>query len=136
MRHGVFPELLPDNVLKRVTDISECRVLDAPLALGAGRDVLGDGTVMAINLPGHASGHFGLCFPWLDPVLLYACDVQWMQDALDKPLPVLGRMVSQDAPAAVRSGHKVAEFQNAGGRVVLCHDPALTSFDLEMHADV
>jgi glyoxylase-like metal-dependent hydrolase (beta-lactamase superfamily II) len=136
MRHGIFPELLPDDVLHRVTDVAECRVSDAPLDLGAGRDLLGDGTVIAVDLPGHAAGHFGLCFPWLDPVLLYACDVQWMQTALDKALPLLGRMAAHDAGAAVRSSRKVAEFRNAGGQVVLCHDPVLTSFDLEQPADV
>jgi len=136
MRHGIFPELLPDDMLHRVTDIAECRVADAPLTLGAGRDLLGDGTVIAVDLPGHAAGHFGLCFPWLDPVLLYACDVQWVQAAFDKPLPLLGRMAAYDVGAAIRSGREVAEFRNAGGQVVLCHDPILTSFDLEQPADV
>ncbi|WP_299664099.1 MBL fold metallo-hydrolase [uncultured Ruegeria sp.] len=133
LRHGIFPELLPHDLLHRVVDIAKSPIARAPLTLGIGRDLFEDGSVIAIDLPGHAEGHFGLCFPQLDPVLLYACDVQWVQAALAMPrqLPLLGRIVSQNKRDALRSSRKVAEFQRAGGTALLCHDPALTPFDLE-----
>lgn len=132
LRHGVFAELLPDDTATRLTDIATLPQVTAPLNLQTGRDLLGDGSMLAIDLPGHAEGHFGLCFPWLDPVLLYACDVQWSLAALDDPraLPLLGRLISHNKEAALRSTQTIATFRDQGGQVMLCHDPALTSYDL------
>lgn len=137
LRKGVFPELLPADLSTRTISVSAMPEAPAPLNLGTGRDIFGDGSIIAVDLPGHAVGHFGLCFPKTDPALLYACDVQWANAALSQPYapPLLARLVSENRRASMISSLKVTEFAAAGGRVVLCHDPALTPYDLEQPED-
>ncbi len=137
LHRGIFPELLPEDITPRTTDIVKRPVQKAPLNLGDGHDVLGDGSVIAVNLPGHAEGHFGLCFPGFSPALLYGCDVQWMQAALSKSqqLPLLGRLVLDEKRAARGSSQMVSSFRDAGGEVVLCHDPDPTPYDLKCSED-
>ncbi|WP_291844563.1 MBL fold metallo-hydrolase [Maricaulis sp.] len=125
LRHGVFAELLPDNVLERVEDIHDLRQARAPLGLGPGRDVFGDGSVLAVPLPGHMRGHVGLCFARFDPPLLYAADAQWlhravMEDRLPGPPAA---WVYDDAATTRDSARRIRAFVEKGGQVVYCHDP-------------
>ena len=119
LRHGVVTELLP----KAVIDLGGDTTL--PFDLGQGRDVLGDGSVFSVPLPGHADGHTGFLFPAFDPPVLYAADVQWVWAAIAEGRPPRGpaRAVYADARAAMESLARVRAFAAQGGRVVLCHDP-------------
>lgn len=132
LRHGVFPELLPGDFETRLDPVeSRPRVTHASGL--SGWDLFGDGSVIGVLLPGHADGHLGLLFD--DPVrpLLYATDAQWVLDALPQPKRprLTSRFVAQ-APAQVDASTDLAlGFRNAGGRVMLCHDPAPTPFDIE-----
>jgi glyoxylase-like metal-dependent hydrolase (beta-lactamase superfamily II) len=120
LRHGVITGLLPG----RVIDLAGDAIL--PFGLGMGRDVLGDGSVFSVPLPGHADGHTGFLFPAFDPPVLYAADVQWVWTAIVEDRPPRGpaRAVYDDARAAMESLSRVRAFAAQGGRVVLCHDPA------------
>ena len=119
LRHGVMAGLLPDAVIDLAGDAP------LPFGLGRGRDVLGDGSVFSVPLPGHADGHTGLLFPIFDPPVLYAADVQWVWPAIAEDRPPRGpaRVVYDDARAAMESLARVRAFAAMGGRVVLCHDP-------------
>ncbi len=129
--NGVFTELLPRDLAERVVDIAS--IAQAPLGLGPGRDLFGDGSVLAIPLPGHAEGHFGLCFPAFDPPLLYGCDAQWVLAALDPDVApgFPASLLAVDRQAAARSTAQLARFRDEGGQVILCHDPAPTAYDLK-----
>ncbi|MBL4813576.1 MAG: MBL fold metallo-hydrolase [Rhodobacteraceae bacterium] len=130
--HGVFTSLLPDNLGARMTDVATLPMCAAPLGLGEGHDLLADGSMLAIDLPGHAEGHFGICFPQLTTPLLYAVDVQWLHLACHEArLPGLPTtLIMDDKAAALRSSAKAAQFSAAGGDLVLCHAPELGRFDL------
>ena len=119
LRHGIMAGLLPDAVI----DLAGHAIL--PFGLGRGRDVLGDGSVFSVPLPGHADGHTGLLFAAFDPPVLYAADVQWVWRAIAEDRPPRGpaRAVYDDANAAMESLARVRAFAAMGGRVVLCHDP-------------
>jgi len=119
LRHGVMAGLLPDRVIDLAGD------LILPFGLGKGRDVLGDGSVLSVPLPGHADGHTGFLFPSFDPPVLYAADVQWVWTAIAEDRPPRGpaQAVYADARAAMESLAIVRAFAAQGGRVVLCHDP-------------
>ena len=77
-------------------------------------------------------GHFGLCFAGLAVPLLYAVDVQWCAAAL----PEAGRpgfpasLIADDTSALADSSRRVLAFRQAGGEVLLCHDPAASAYDL------
>jgi glyoxylase-like metal-dependent hydrolase (beta-lactamase superfamily II) len=130
-RHGIFPELLPSDFEDRLAAIEtrpEAWVESLPVPA---RDLLGDGSLLSVDLPGHAEGHFGLLFPKRDRPLLYAVDVQWRMAALARPrrpgFP--SSLIAADRVALDRSADLVQGFAEAGGEVVLCHDPAPGPYD-------
>jgi len=132
LRHGIFTEFLPSDLSSRLTDVSQLSRMEGPLKLGECYDVFGDGMVLAVDLPGHAIGHFGVCFAHCDPPLLYAVDVQWVIPAIiENRRPGLPGSLVATAPNATQSSscEKVRKFHEAGGTVLLCHDPDKSSFD-------
>ncbi|WP_313529370.1 MBL fold metallo-hydrolase [Shinella sp.] len=136
LRHGIFRDLLPADFASRVEDVDGVAVREAPLGLGRGRDLFGDGSVLAIDLPGHAEGHFGLCFAGLPVPLLYAVDVQWCTEALeeDRRPGFPASLIADNPQALAESTRRVLAFRQAGGEVLLCHDPAESRYDLAAEA--
>ncbi|WP_108814228.1 MBL fold metallo-hydrolase [Loktanella sp. Alg231-35] len=130
LRHGVFKELLPKDFVERQIDLRSYRLAALPFGLGQGYDLLGDGSVIGVPLPGHAPGHFGLCFTGKTP-LLYAVDTQWVLAAIheDRCPGLPASLIADDGQAAARSVALVCAFAQAGGDVMLCHDPAPTQWD-------
>ena len=132
LRHGIFAELLPQGLAARTRDVDGLALREAPLGLGAGRDLFGDGSVLAIDLPGHAEGHFGLCFTALPVPFLYAVDAQWLTAALpaERQPGFPASLIADDRQALAESTRRVLAFRQAGGEVLLCHDPEMSPFDL------
>jgi glyoxylase-like metal-dependent hydrolase (beta-lactamase superfamily II) len=123
LHSGIFSELMPEDFASRLLPIETLAERPAPFGLGTGRDIWGDGSCLAVDLPGHAIGHFGLLWAQSDPPLLYATDTTWLSDALDDRMPGgIARIVYADEAAMRRSVGVVARFRRAGGRVMLCHD--------------
>lgn len=100
LRRGLVPALLPDDVEARLLDPAALPPgPDADLApLSGTRDLLGDGRLLVIPLPGHSAGHLGLVvrLPGLDLVLVG--DAAWHTRAVthaELPHPV-ARAVTAD----------------------------------------
>lgn len=65
VRRGLLGELVPEDFEARVRfvdDAAQIALSDAVAPFTTGHDLLGDGSVIAIDLPGHAVGQFGLLF--------------------------------------------------------------------------
>lgn len=79
---GLLPEDLPGRL--RLLECSDARVPDwVPAGWSAGSDVLGDGTLWAVPLPGHAPGQLGLMFQDGDGgVVFLVADALWRIDWL------------------------------------------------------
>lgn len=124
-RHGVFRELLPDDLRARLTPLDTLPLAEAPLGLGSARDVFGDGEVLAVPLPGHMKGHTGYLFARQSPPLLYAGDAEWLALAIrERRSPgAPARWILDDESAACETATRLNAFEDAGGRIVLCHDP-------------
>jgi glyoxylase-like metal-dependent hydrolase (beta-lactamase superfamily II) len=91
LKRGLLPRLLPDDFLDRVSWIEDAPLSDLPAALaafGAGHDLFGDGSLLAVSLPGHAAGHYGLLFvdPQDKPIFLVA-DAAWSSQAIREGVP-------------------------------------------------
>jgi glyoxylase-like metal-dependent hydrolase (beta-lactamase superfamily II) len=132
LRHGMFAELLPPDFADRLDLIETLpRVPAAPLA-AKGHDLFGDGRMIALPLPGHAAGHFGLVFPQLARPLLYGVDAQWLLAALpegERPgFPA--RLVAAEPLETGPTCDLLEAFAQAGGDVMLCHDPDPAPYDL------
>ena len=124
-RHGVFAELLPDDLMARLVATESLPEVDGPLGLGACHDVFGDGSVLCVPLPGHMRGHVGFVFPNQSPPLLYAGDATWLARAIREgrePGPP-ARWILDNVAETRESAQKLLAFAAAGGRVVHCHDP-------------
>jgi glyoxylase-like metal-dependent hydrolase (beta-lactamase superfamily II) len=65
VRKAFLPELLPEDFESRMRPIAASSArpnLQPHASLGGGYDLLGDGSLLGIDLPGHAAGHMGLMF--------------------------------------------------------------------------
>jgi len=123
LRNAIFLDLLPPDFEARLLPVEACGAQPLPYELGTGRDIWGDGSCLAVDLPGHAIGHFGLVWPRLDPNLLYAVDATWLSEALDDRLPNgVANFIYSDKDAMEQSIALVRAFRQAGGRVTLSHD--------------
>lgn len=124
LHHGFFRELLPDDFCARIQPFETCSRVSHPL-FGTCLDLAGDGSLLAVDLPGHALGHHGFLFPHLETPLLHAVDAQWHWHAIrDGRCPGLpASAVYSDRHAAMATVGKVRAFAERGGTVVLSHDP-------------
>lgn len=81
VRQGLLAALVPPEVdaQARFFEDAPARALPSAFApFGEGRDILGDGSLLAVELPGHCAGHWGLALTTEagQPVLL-AADAVW-----------------------------------------------------------
>ena len=132
LRHGVFKELFPPDFEARLDRLSSKKQIEPRGDVPGGADLFGDGSVVAVDLPGHADGQFGLLFPKLERPLLYAVDAQWLIAALvENRTPGLpATLLAEDAAALEPTSATLRRFMATGGEVMLCHDPAMTAYDL------
>ncbi|TPI19428.1 MBL fold metallo-hydrolase [Mesorhizobium sp. B4-1-1] len=136
LRHGVFAELFPLDFEARLEGLSAKRRVEAREDVPGGSDLFGDGRVIAVDLPGHADGQIGLLFTGLERPLLYAVDAQWLLTALtqNRTPGFPATLIAEDAAAIEPTSAMLRRFLAAGGEVILCHDPAPTSYDLAPEA--
>lgn len=132
LRHGVFTELFPADFETRLDGISTKPRVTPQGAIPNGADLFGDGSVIAVDLPGHADGQFGLLFTGQQRPLLYAVDVQWLLKALseNRTPGFPATLIAEDASAIEPTSAMLRRFLGTGGEVMLCHDPAPTAYDL------
>lgn len=125
LRHGMFAELLPDGLRDRVIDFASLPEAELAYGLGIGRDIFGDGSVLAAPLPGHMQGHTGIVWMGGATPLLYAADAEWMMPAVleDRSPGYPARFILHDRNAAQDTARRIRTFVENGGKVVLCHDP-------------
>lgn len=100
---GNLPALLPPDLLQRTTFIEECPTTASGLAQQAfaeGYDIFADGSCLAIALPGHAQGQFGLLCSQGDSRSFLVADACWTRASLkdgSKPLAVANIIMSSTA---------------------------------------
>jgi glyoxylase-like metal-dependent hydrolase (beta-lactamase superfamily II) len=87
---GLLPQLAPPEIEPRLRFYERLGVARLPIELapfGTAHDVFGDGSIYAIDLPGHAIGHFGLCFRAAGRWVFLVADAAWSTRAIDENLP-------------------------------------------------
>ncbi len=133
-RHGMFGELIPANFVERMTIFETLPVVQLGEPFGCGHDVLRDGSVLSIDMPGHAAGHCGLLFTEGPRPLLYATDVQWLPRTIteNRAPGFPATWVYDDAKAAISSAAKVRAFAASGSDFLLCHQPQSHDCDVSL----
>jgi glyoxylase-like metal-dependent hydrolase (beta-lactamase superfamily II) len=128
LRSGVLPGLFPDWFPGRgrvvLDDEAFRRVRIGKVELRA-HDLLGDGSYLVVDLPGHADGHLGAL---VDGRVLLAGDAAWGSDLLDvsSRLRALPRAIQHDARRYAATAEKLERLADEGMRIVCSHDPLLT----------
>jgi glyoxylase-like metal-dependent hydrolase (beta-lactamase superfamily II) len=100
--HGVLPATLPGDYPARRVDPTTMPMVETGLpGLPDGYDVVGDGSIVAVPLPGHSPGHLGLWLPATQgPPVLLVGDAVWLRATLTGDLPprqVIATMHDPDA---------------------------------------
>lgn len=91
LRRGLLPKLLPADFLDRVSWVEDAPSHDLPGTLaefGRGHDIFNDGSVLAVSLPGHAAGHYGLLFrDRQEQWIFLIADAAWSSLAVREGVP-------------------------------------------------
>lgn len=87
---GLLPGLVDAQARERLhwlEDLQAVALTGAFARFGSGHDLFGDGSVLLVELPGHAAGHYGLLFEdGQGPVFLVA-DASWSSQAIRECVP-------------------------------------------------
>lgn len=105
IRHAFLPALMPEDFVQRATLLNEEEGADEALPgspFPKGVDLFGEGSLIAISLPGHAVGHMGLL---VDRRLFLIGDAAWSFKAIrEKTLPhVLANLLIHDRGAYAKT---------------------------------
>jgi len=91
LRIGLLPKLLPNNFVERVSWIEDAPLRNLPPALiefGCGHDIFGDASMLAVSLPGHAAGQYGLFFEDRNGQSIFLiADAAWSSQAIREGAP-------------------------------------------------
>ena len=127
-RHGFFPELLPGDLAGRLAPIERFDGPDVG-ALGRAADPFGDGSILLVDLPGHAPGQIGALVMDGAARTLLAADAAFTSEQIEgtrRPSRAVERLVTFDA-AAYRSTLdrlRKAHADDPTLRIVPSHCPA------------
>jgi glyoxylase-like metal-dependent hydrolase (beta-lactamase superfamily II) len=125
LRRGFLPELMPPDFDDRLDLLDQLPVQSlqpecAPFE--PGRDVFGDGSVMAVELAGHAAGQCGLIVNADDGTVYFlVADACWTRDAVDRqvmPHPI-ARLLFDDSTAYARTLAGLGELSRRAPSVVI-----------------
>lgn len=90
VRKGLLRELAPEAIAHRLCFIEDLGEITTPAEFAPftrARDLFGDGSLLAIELPGHAPGHWGLAFRAAREWIFLLGDAAWSSAALRAGAP-------------------------------------------------
>lgn len=90
LRKGLLPELIPDSDVSKLRffeDLPTVRLPSEFAPFGEGQDLFGDQSILAVALPGHAVGHFGICFRASANWVFLVADAAWSRRAIEDNSP-------------------------------------------------
>ncbi|MEG3086979.1 MBL fold metallo-hydrolase [Sphingomonas sp. PB4P5] len=131
VRRGLLPALLPADLAQRARFFEDAprRPLPRDFApFDTSADIIGDGSLLAIELPGHCPGHWGLALRdarWGHHLLV--ADAAWSSQAIreNRPPPGLTTALmgnTAQARATLATLHRLAT-RNPELRLTPCHCP-------------
>ena len=125
LRAGVLTGLLPtwfSDAERIVLDEQALSIVEIGGTALSAHDLLGDGSYLVVDLPGHADGHLGAL---IDGRVLLAGDAAWGSDLIHASgnLKALPRAVQHDADLYAATARSLSKIAASGIRVVCSHDP-------------
>jgi glyoxylase-like metal-dependent hydrolase (beta-lactamase superfamily II) len=128
VHHGFLQRLLPGDFVERGESIDEQRFRPGTGALRefSTLDFWNDGSLLFVDLPGHALGHMGFVLRTRSWSVFYIVDACWDIDVLlqGRALPRLARRFQSSFPAYVETQEKLRRLGNHRELTLLaCHCP-------------
>jgi glyoxylase-like metal-dependent hydrolase (beta-lactamase superfamily II) len=119
-RSAFFPELLPEDFARRAVPLEDFREIAVPPFRGL--DIAGDGELIAIPLPGHAVGQYGLlCRLEQGRRVFLAANAAWVRNnitRLDLPAPP-ARLLMENFQEYVATLRLLQDFQSRNPDVAI-----------------
>ena len=87
---GLLPALAPRGIASRMAFYEHAPKSPLPAELApfrTGYNVFRDDSVYAIELPGHAAGHYGICFRSAGKWVFLIADAAWSTQAIEQNIP-------------------------------------------------
>jgi len=135
-RAGFIAGLLPDDfaevgqpIEREAASVS----LSEGIPFSGGRDIFGDGSLIAVHLPGHAAGQIGLLLSTANAKVLLCADAAWSSRALREnrpPHPVAGFVMS-DRSAYRDTFERLRIWQTEYPELVVVPSHCRTYFDID-----
>lgn len=128
VRRGFIPAFLPDNFSAHLSFYENISAQDRSDPLQRHYDILGDGSLKIIYLPGHARGQMGVNFTRIDGLeFLQTADAYWLSESIreNKYPSRLTNLFFDSREDYERSFQKIRAFshQNPQVQLVSCHCP-------------
>lgn len=103
VRHAILPALLPDDLRERLDPVESFARVDVGGLVTW--DLLGDRSLLAVDLPGHMPGHLGLLFTSRGRQVLLVGDAAWTTRSFkDLKAPSrLAKRIMHDWPTTLRT---------------------------------
>lgn len=130
-RRGLLPSLLPADLQRRARYFEDAPTAALPndlLPFETGADLLGDGSLLAIELPGHCPGHWGLALNdarW--GLHLLVADASWSLKAIreNRPPPAISTAFLGNTALARSTLYALHQLhtRNHELRLTPCHCP-------------
>ncbi|WP_314424663.1 MBL fold metallo-hydrolase [uncultured Microbacterium sp.] len=125
VRTGVLPGLLPEWFARAERVVLHDDAFQSTTVDGVelrAHDLLGDGSYLIVDLPGHADGHVGAL---VESRVLLAGDAAWGHDLIDASSRMrwLPLAIQHDAGRYMATSTVLTHLAGAGIRVVCSHDP-------------
>lgn len=91
LSQGILKTLIPANISSRSRFFEEAKPIALPQdfkPFEIGHDLLGDASILAVELPGHCPGHWGLALREADNCYHFlVADAAWSSDAIRRNMP-------------------------------------------------
>lgn len=134
VRHGFLSDLIPADIPARSRPIGEAQFVP-----GEGDwheflvcDYWNDGSLLLIDLPGHADGHLGFVLQSEDKRVFYIVDACWHVDVMlnQRPLPWISQRFQHDAVGYFDTQQKLRRLtEQTGIQLLACHCPRTLDYD-------
>ncbi|MFC5406127.1 MBL fold metallo-hydrolase [Cohnella soli] len=135
-RAGFIAGLLPDNfaaVGQSIEREAAIVKLDDSIPFPEGRDLFGDGSLIAIPLPGHAAGQIGLLLNTAPAQVLLCADAAWSSRALreNRPPHPLAGLVMYDRQAYRDTFERLRSWQTIHPQLIIVPSHCRTFYDID-----
>ncbi len=138
LSRAFIPALLPDDFTQRTTLLATFQDENLP-ALGPTHDLFGDGSLLLVQLPGHARGQMGLLVQTKNGPMLLAADGCWLRRSIreERPPSRLTNLFVDDARMVHTTIHRLHDFAQARPDVTIVpsHCPEAFAEEVEQHIE-